>query len=378
MYAINAFFYGGSVYLSRGQSLRSNETVVRLLNMNLGWAEDLYRKLNQLSHYLRLESDMRQDDIEAYHRRAHQAQRLIRRLDETAGQLDLYQKSVGAAYLQTDKLFGCLNQVEWVWPDDDELDEEEPGPSAGYADRTTFTPRLDHEVEDPRMLGSLAKVNPSLDTLFRRCLAFARDMWLVETVYRPLLENYIHRGRRFPDEHEAARAYADFLAHHGRGMPARTLFGGGSAQMTYEVLEEGVSGPVLCEAYHFDTLGAFLYQDFFHGLAHHFLPNRCKNCGRYFLLAGGKYSDYCESPLAGDESKTCRDIGSRKKYDEKCRTDPIWLAYNRAYKAHYARYMKKKMTAAQFERWSRYAEELRDMAEQWEVDLEDYRRNLKL
>lgn len=59
MYAINAFFYGGSVYLSRGQSLRSNETLVRLLNMNLGWAEDLYRKLNQLSHYLRLESDMR-------------------------------------------------------------------------------------------------------------------------------------------------------------------------------------------------------------------------------------------------------------------------------------------------------------------------------
>ena len=82
--------------------------------------------------------------------------------------------------------------------------------------------------------------------------------------------------------------------------------------------------------------------------------------------------------MAGDESKTCRDIGSRKKYDEKCRTDPIWLAYNRAYKAHYARYMKKKMTAAQFERWSRYAEELRDMAEQGEVDLEDYRRNLKL
>lgn len=113
---------------------------------------------------------------------------------------------MGAAYLQTDKLFGCLNQVEWVWPDDDELDEEEPGPSAGYADRTTFTPRLDHEVEDPGMLGSLAKVNASLDTLFRRCLAFARDMWLVETVYRPLLENYIHQGRRFPDEHEAARA----------------------------------------------------------------------------------------------------------------------------------------------------------------------------
>ena len=48
------------------------------------------------------------------------------------------------------------------------------------------------------------------------------------------------------------------------------------------------------------------------------------------------------------------------KYDDKCRTDPIRLAYNRAYKAHYARYMKKKMTTAQFEQWSRYAVRLRD------------------
>ena len=95
-------------------------------------------------------------------------------------------------------------------------------------------------------------------------------------------------------------------------MPAQMLFGSGSAQMTYEVLEEGVSGPDLCEAYHFDTLGAFLYQDFFHGLTHHFLYNRCKHCGRYFLLAGGKYSDYCENPLAVEELKSCRDIGSRK------------------------------------------------------------------
>ena len=273
------FFYGGSVYLSRGQSLRSNETVVRLLNMNLGWAEGPYRKLNQLSHYLRLESDMRQDDIEAYHRRAHQAQRLIRRLDETAGQLDLYQKSVGAAYLQTDKLFGCLNQVEWVWPDDDELDEEEPGPSAGYADRTTFTPRLDHEVEDPRMLGSLAKVNPSLDTLFRRCLAFARDMWLVETVYRPLLENYIHRGRRFPDEHEAARPTRTSSPTTAGGMPARTLFGGGSAQMTYEVLEEGVSGPVSARRTTSTRWGPFSIKTSSTGSPHHFLPNRCKTAG---------------------------------------------------------------------------------------------------
>ena len=377
MYAINAYLHGGSVYLNRGQSLGSNETLVQLLNMDLGWAEDLYRKLNQLGHYLYLESDMRQDDIEEYDRRATRAQRLIYRLDEVAQQLGIYQKAVSAEFLYTDKLFDCLNQVEWVWLDDDELDEEEPEPSAGYADRTLFTPRLDHEVDDPGMLDSLARVNTSLDALFRRCLTFARDLRLADTVYRPLLEDYIHRGRRFPDNHETAQAYADFLAHHGRGLSARSIFGGGGTQTAYEVLEDGSGRPVLCEAYRFDSLGAFLHQDFFHGLAHHCLPHRCKNCGRYFLLAGGKYSDYCESPLAGDGSKTCRNIGSRKKYDEKCRTDPVWLAYNRAYKAHYARYMKKKMTAAQFERWSRHAAELRGLAEQGTIALGAYTAELK-
>ncbi len=372
MYGIDAYFHGGSVYLNGEQSLRSNETLVRLLDMNLGWAEDLYRKLNQLSHYLYLESGMRQDDIEAYHRRAHQAQRMIRQLDEAAGQLDLYQKTVRAEYLQADKLFDCLNQVNWVW-----LDDEGSGPSAGYAGRRSFTPCLDQEVDDSGMLDSLAEVNASLDVLFRRCLAFARDLQLADRVYRPLLEDYIHRGRRFPDEHEAAQAYADFLTHRGRGLSARSLFGGGGSQTAYEVLEDDSSRPVLCEAYRFDSLGAFLYQDFFHGLAHHFLPNRCRNCGRYFLLAGGKYSDYCEEPLAGDGTKTCREVGSRKRYDEKCRTDPVWLAYNRAYKAHYARYMKKKMTAAQFEQWSRHAAELRGKAERGVVSLEAYTADLK-
>ena len=118
MYAINAYFHGGSVYLNRRQSLGSNETLVQLLNMDLSWVEELYRELSQFSHDFYLESDMRQGNIEAYDRRATRAQRLIYRLDEVAQQLGIYQKAVSAEFLYTDKLFDCLNQVEWVWLDD--------------------------------------------------------------------------------------------------------------------------------------------------------------------------------------------------------------------------------------------------------------------
>ena len=91
-----------------------------------------------------------------------------------------------------------------------------------------------------------------------------------------------------------------------------------------------------------------------------------------------KYSDYCENPLTNDSGKICRDVSARKKYDDKCRTDPVWLAYNRAYKAHYARYMKKKMTNAEFEKWGRYAIELREEVINGEMEFEEYVRLVKI
>ena len=148
--------------------------------------------------------------------------------------------------------------------------------------------------------------------------------------------------------------------------------------MRYEIVrwKDGVER--LCETVFFDSLGAFLYVDFFRGLNRNYLPRKCENCHRWFLLAAGKYSSCCNRPLKNEPGKTCRDVGSRKRYDDKCKNDPIWLAYNRAYKTHYARYLKKKMTTAQFEQWSRYAVELRQRAEAGEMELVDYQRELRV
>ena len=104
---------------------------------------------------------------------------------------------------------------------------------------------------------------------------------------------------------------------------------------------------------------------------------RCDHCGKYFMLEAGKYSSYCERPLPDDPGRSCRDVGARKKYDDKCKTDPVWLAYNRAYKAHYARYMKKKMTVPEFEEWSRQAIQWRTQAEEGKLALDVYQRMLK-
>ena len=65
-------------------------------------------------------------------------------------------------------------------------------------------------------------------------------------------------------------------------------------------------------------------------------------------------------------------VGSRRRYDDKGKNDPIWQTYNRAYKAHYARYMKKKMTIDQFEGWSRFASDIRDKAIAGEIPFDEY------
>ena len=115
-----------------------------------------------------------------------------------------------------------------------------------------------------------------------------------------------------------------------------------------------------------------VYYDFWNGLRLNRLPTKCGLCGRFFLLEGGKYSRYCTNPLPDEPDKTCRDVGSKRRYDDRCKTAPVWQTYNRAYKAHYARYMKKKMTAGEFEAWSRMASELRDRAVHDLISFEEY------
>lgn len=145
----------------------------------------------------------------------------------------------------------------------------------------------------------------------------------------------------------------------------------------YKSILDESGNSILFEEIKFSNLGSFLYYDFFRGIAQNYLPNRCKNCGKYFLIRGSWYYTYCDNPLANELDKTCRDVGSKRSYEKKCKNDPIWQTYNRAYKAHYARYMKKKMSVAEFEEWSRFTSEIRDKALAEEIPFERYYADIR-
>lgn len=77
------------------------------------------------------------------------------------------------------------------------------------------------------------------------------------------------------------------------------------------------------------------------------------------------------------EDKVCRDLGHRKKYADKVKNDPIWLAYSRAYKQHYARFLKKKITQAEFQQWADFALEIRQKAIDGVLGLEEFMREIR-
>lgn len=225
----------------------------------------------------------------------------------------------------------------------------------------------DYTIDDAN---AAALFNEDLHKLVDPYLDLLKTLTTLKDTYGKFLTDFIHVHKRFLSGGEIAKTFDDFSKHHSFAVIKPI----GSISLEYKSLNK--DGKYFwCENITFDNLPAFLYYDFFKGLRSGFIPKQCDHCGRYFLLTSGRYYDYCNTP--NEKNKTCRDIGAHKKYEEKCKSDPIWLAYNRAYKAHYARLLKKNMTQEQFRVWSEWAVEFRDAALRKEVDIEEYERKIK-
>ena len=116
------------------------------------------------------------------------------------------------------------------------------------------------------------------------------------------------------------------------------------------------------EKMYFDRLLDFVYVEFMKGLQKGFVPKRCANCGRWFLQTPGATFAYCAGPAPEDPGKTCREIGAASSFKDKVANNEVWQVQQRAYKKYYARTMRKDMTKAEFEAWTRDAEQKRDAA----------------
>ena len=395
MEKFHAMFHGTDVYINGKYKYSSNEILTAYLNLNLS-IEELTEWLFQLKAELRdLKLRVDFDDEErsvGYERHVRWTQKLIDKIDSVWPTLPPYNRFIQPHQIQGNRLRVCLLRFSDMLDGDPtanllggmEIDEEDD--DEAYLSTTVKFVPIDmdwywtdgdsqHAMDN---LNRMNELNQAIEDLMQPYIHWVEDVLRVKCCYEKLLTDYLHIKHGFLTEADLAKQFAAYFKTESiAAMAHRKLNGPAPLTFCHEVFTPEDGTPFLCAGYDFDRLGAFLYEDFFRGLAEHYIPKQCANCGKWFLIDAGIYSDYCENPLAEDETKTCRMVSARKKYDTKCKEDPIWLTYNRAYKAHYARYLKKKMTTAQFEQWSRYAVELREQAVRKEISFEEYVQTIK-
>lgn len=401
MFWFKAHFIDDKVYIN-DCCYHSNELLTAYLNLNVPKLEELLERL----YIDRDRLPLREADYEhckRYNRYAEEGQNDLYRLGNVLKTIPPYNTDRMMEYFDTPQLYHCLYLFDhWVYPSkfknkpqsdigkvnidnsDEWLPNEDVAAMYGQAEDAEDIEEMmfypdPYELEEPsiEVRDQMDWTNSAIKRLLNRFILVTEDIVRVKKAYSEFLDHYIHAKNRYLTEAETAEAFAAFAEATQTKAPIYRVISGSGMELIYEIFTDPNGDKHLCEGAEFNSLGAFLYFDFFRGLALQSMPRRCSNCGKYFLQRTGKYSSYCERPLKDDKTKTCRDVGAKRKYADKCKTDPVWLTYNRAYKAHYARYMKKKMTTAEFEQWSRYAVELREKALAEELDLEEYIRIIK-
>ena len=98
---------------------------------------------------------------------------------------------------------------------------------------------------------------------------------------------------------------------------------------------------------------------------------KCKYCGRYFSVTDNYGAEYCNRLIDGS-TKTCREIGSVRLYEQRILVDPIMQAYKRSYKTHNARIRYGYSTKEEFAAWSKEARAMRDKCLAGEITLDEF------
>lgn len=393
MFNFKAYFYGNDVYINEKYRYSSNEILISYLNdkrVKYILNSDFVYELKGYKRRLTISPYMDYDNFSRYNDNVCAAMSLLEKINNIIFSLPPFDKTLGYSVIKLDDILNGYGSFfeDGLDPMDYSLGrvDEDFMNEYGYGEkddignyflrlnRFDLRPLKKEDLADEDIADDLRELNSSISSFFDIYIDFLNAYLQVHQTYKPFIRDWLNRGEAFPTPEEMAHYFTEF--NRSKGLNFEQIkcrmqsFG-------YKSILDSDGNSILCEEIKFTDLGSFLYYDFFRGIARNYLPNRCKNCGKYFLIRGGWYYTYCDNPLADEPDKTCRDVGSKHRYSEKCKNDPIWQTYNRAYKAHYARYMKKKMTVSEFEEWSRFASKIRDKALAGEIAFEKFYTDIR-
>lgn len=366
MTGFDAYFYGNKIFINGKKEYKLGEILTKYLSRKFKKLDDLHHKCQKNISELHYPED--KSKTTSCNKLFQNAMTFYSNVDDLICSMPPF----NVIDFKRNSLYDLLNEYDWLFKED----YDEDGIELDYLEHfNTELPLCDYHDAD--LIDGVLDFNEKLKLLATEYLVFIEDLMRVKKVYEPFLET-LHSKSRYFNNTETANVVSEFLGKTNASFnDYEKLKSSGSIQISYKVIEHKKC-PVLCESYHFDTIGAFLYIELFKGLESHFLPKKCGYCERYFLLEAGIFSDYCTRVLKDAPDKICRDVGHRKKYADKIKNDPIWLAYSRAYKQHYARFLKKKMSQSEFQQWADLALELRQLAIDGEIEFEEFRGRIRV
>jgi hypothetical protein len=128
--------------------------------------------------------------------------------------------------------------------------------------------------------------------------------------------------------------------------------------------------PGLNEAYLLSNLHDYLQFELIKVILFDLPLLKCQNCGRVFIPRGRPDVKYCDKVAEG-ETLPCDAIGALRVYQHKVAMNPIFSAFNKAYKRMNSRVKYKTITQQEFYEWSEKARAMRDKCVNSEISLDE-------
>lgn len=395
MYKFKAYKWNNKIFINEVYEYLSGEILTWFLNFDIDELEKRYTIGKK--NFLYVKNPLNPlCPVQRYNQKVYAAQTYMTYIEDLICKIPPYDKCISFSKKRHDVLFELLNKYGELFKDGkreieneyynehyNEYKENEYGYSEGgdHFWIENFIPDTEERKTNEADFYLIEKnLNDELDLLFNKYIQFTEDILRIHYVFKDFLDNYIHTGTTFPNQYEIAKSYELFMKKQSNETRFKKLIPAGNVSVSHGLVfttQNKTELPVLCKVSTFETIGTFLYTELFDGLETGFLPKKCRNCGKYFLLTSGYYNDFCDEIAPNEQYKTCKDVGARKKFDDKVKSDPIWLTYQRAYKTHYARVMKKKMSKFDFSDWTDMAIELRGKAIKGEISFKEFEKKIK-
>ena len=392
MFEIEAHYHDRKIYLSDDRTYPLGEILLRYFSMNSTALEDLYDVCERAKTDLNISSLFCPADIGKH---ARNIEFTYDSIMDIAEKLPPYDKKHFRRGLLKN-LFAYYHDIfDEPFYEDSEFDSDDYNEHFVNAESTPVSYEEMYITEDLNELRALddydfdskkvfsnyenrkdaADFTTCIEQLTNEFAEFVSDLMRVKNVFMPFADKLCGHNN-YPSNQKVIEVFQQFT-EKCYSESHFNLVSSGSMCMGHTLLDTK-KGPILCETYRFTSLGAFLYFELFKCIEEKFMPVKCRNCGRWFIMRHTTFSHYCKRLISSNPPKSCRDNAMRHNFKEKIKNDPVWEIYNRAYKQHYARFMKKKMTKSEFADWGEYAIQLRTKAADGELEIEEFQKLIRI